>query len=72
MKIKVDDLSDPRIAAFLDEHIEEMKSVSPPECKHALDIEGLRKPDITFWAVWQEEEAVACGALKALAELEAN
>jgi putative acetyltransferase len=59
MKIKIDDLSDPRISAFLDEHIEEMKSVSPPESKHALDIEGLRKRDVTFWAVWHEEEIVA-------------
>jgi len=45
-----DDLSDPRIEAFLNEHIEEMKSISPPESKHALDLESLRKPDITFWS----------------------
>jgi putative acetyltransferase len=72
MRIKVDDLSDPRIAAFLDEHIEEMKSVSPPESKHALDIEGLRKPDITFWAAWQDERIVACGALKELSSTHAE
>jgi len=60
MKIKVDDLSDPRIAAFLEEHIEEMKSVSPSQTKNTLDVKGLRKPDITFWAAWQGEEIVAC------------
>lgn len=66
MKIRIDDLSDPRIETFLHEHIEEMKSISPPESKHALDIESLRKPDITFWSAWQKEELVGCGALKEL------
>lgn len=66
MEIRIDDLSDPRIEAFLDEHIQEMKSISPPESKHALDIESLRKPGITFWSAWQEEELVGCGALKEL------
>lgn len=66
MKIRIDDLSDPRIETFLNEHIEEMKSISPPESKHALDIESLKKPDITFWSIWQQEELVGCGALKEL------
>ena len=66
MDIKIDDLSDPRIANFLEEHIEEMKSVSPPESKHALDLESLQKPDITFWTIWIKSELVGCGALKEL------
>lgn len=37
MKIKIDDLCGSEIAEFLEEHIREMKSVSPPESKHALD-----------------------------------
>jgi len=39
---------------------------SPPESVHALDIEGLRKPDITFWSVWEGGELLGCGALKEL------
>jgi putative acetyltransferase len=66
MEIKVDDLSGPEIAEFLEEHIKDMKSVSPPESKHALDIEGLRKPEITFWTVWDEGNLIGCGALKEL------
>ena len=66
MEFKIDDLSDPRIAEFLEEHIEDMKSVSPPESKHALDLEGLRVPGITFWSVWENAELVGCGALKEL------
>jgi putative acetyltransferase len=66
MEIKVDDLTEPEIARFLEEHIEEMKSVSPPESKHALDVESLKDPDITFWTVWDNRELVGCGALKRL------
>lgn len=43
-----------------------MRSVSPPESVHALDIEGLRKPDITFWSAWLGPELMGCGALKEL------
>ena len=66
MEIRVDDLSDPRIADFLEEHINDMRSISPPESKHALDLEELKKPDITFWTAWEEGELVGCGALKKL------
>lgn len=66
MKIVVDDLSGPEIAAFLSEHVAEMLSVTPPESKHALDLDGLRRPDVTFWTVWDGAELVGCGAIKAL------
>ena len=44
----VDDLTGPQIARFLDEHVSEMLSITPPESKHALDLEMLRGPGITF------------------------
>ena len=66
MEIKVDDLSGPGIEKFLNEHIEDMRSVSSPESKHALDIEGLRKPEVTFWTVWDKSSIIGCGALKKL------
>jgi putative acetyltransferase len=65
-RIEIDDLCGPEIAAFLDEHIREMKSVSPPESKHALDLPGLRIPAITFWTMWDGATLIACGALKEL------
>lgn len=64
MQIKIDDLTGKEIADFLDQHIQEMRSVSPPESKHALDIHGLRKPEITFWTIWDEQILSGCGALK--------
>src|SRR5256885_11365097 len=64
--IKIDDLSGPEIVALLNEHLECMAKVSPPESRHALNLDGLRKPDITFWTVWQGQQLVGCGALKEL------
>jgi putative acetyltransferase len=64
MEIKLDDLSSPEIAQFLEEHIRDMRLVSPPESKHALDLDGLRKPEITFWTVWDLGQLVGCGALR--------
>ncbi|MDJ0531794.1 MAG: GNAT family N-acetyltransferase [Xenococcaceae cyanobacterium MO_207.B15] len=66
MEIRVDDLSGAEIADFLEEHIREMKTVSPPESKHALDLDGLRKAEVTFWTVWDGSSLIGCGAIKEL------
>ncbi|MEV4580323.1 GNAT family N-acetyltransferase [Nonomuraea jabiensis] len=66
MNIVVDDLSGPEIAAFLKEHLEEMKSTTPPESVHALDLDGLRIPEVTFWSAMDGDSVVACGAIKGL------
>jgi putative acetyltransferase len=66
MKIIKDDLTGPEIAALLREHLASMAEHSPPESIHALDLEGLRKPDITFWTAWNGNELLGCGALKEL------
>ena len=66
VQIVVDDLTGPQIARFLDEHVSEMLSVTPPESKHALDLEALRGPGITFWSVMDGGTVVGCGALKRL------
>jgi putative acetyltransferase len=66
MKIEIDDLSRPAIHALLNEHLQSMYAVSPPESVHALDLERLRKPEITFWSVWDGAVLLGCGALKEL------
>ena len=66
MQIIVDDLSGPAIAAFLEEHLRQMRSITPLESKHALDLEALRQPEVTFWSVLDGDELVGCGALKRL------
>jgi putative acetyltransferase len=66
MDIRVDDLSGTEIRALLEEHLANIRSISPPESTHALPIEGLRRPDVTFWTVWENDELLGCGALKEL------
>ncbi len=66
MLVKIDDLRGPEIAALLEEHLRGMRAVSPPESIHALDLEALRKQDITFWSAWEGANLLGCGALKEL------
>ncbi len=66
MHIELDDLSRPEIAELLKEHMAHMFLVTPRESVHALPIEGLCSPDITFWSVRENGELLGCGALKEL------
>ncbi len=66
MKIAVDDLSGPDVAAFLQAHLDQMHALSPAESVHALDLAALRAPDVTFWSVYDDDVLVGCGALKVL------
>lgn len=66
MEIVIDDLAGPQIASFLQEHVREMLSVTPVESKHALDLDALRQPEITFWSVLDGGAVVGCGAIKRL------
>ena len=66
MRIVVDDLTGTRIAELLEEHLTDMRATTPPESKHALDLAGLRVPEITFWSAWDGDDLVGCGAIKRL------
>ncbi|MEV6427185.1 GNAT family N-acetyltransferase [Nocardia sp. NPDC051463] len=66
VQIIVDDLSAPRIATLLGEHLAEMQANSPACSMHALDLEALRAPGITFWSVSDATDLLGCGALRQL------
>lgn len=66
MDIKIDDLTGTEIAELVDEHLQSMALHSPPESRHALNLDGLQKQEITFWSAWERGELVGCGALKEL------
>lgn len=66
MNIRLDGLTGAEIIALLSEHLNDMAQVSPSKSSHALDLEGLRKPEITFWTIWDGSELAGCGALKKL------
>jgi len=64
LRIRRDDLTGPEIHALLEEHLRHMHAVSPPESVHALDLDKLRRPEITFWTAWAGGSLAGCGALK--------
>ncbi|HYJ51168.1 MAG TPA: GNAT family N-acetyltransferase [Microbacterium sp.] len=64
IEIRADDLSGDAIRALITRHLEGMHDTSPPDSVHALDLEGLRHPSITFWSAWIGGELAGIGALK--------
>lgn len=66
MNIQMDDLRGQQIVDLLHRHLHDMALHSPPESTHALDLDNLRKSDITFWSLWQNNDLAGCGALKRL------
>ena len=66
MKIKIDDLTDTRTLSLIKQHLDGMAENSPPESIHALNIEGLKRPNITFYSAWEDNDIMGCGALKEL------
>ncbi|SDW15211.1 GNAT family N-acetyltransferase [Paenibacillus sp. CF384] len=66
MEIRIDDLTGDQIIALIAEHVRSMAEQSPEESMHALNLDGLKQPEITFWSAWQEDELLGCGAIKEL------
>jgi putative acetyltransferase len=69
MTIKLDDLSGPEIQELLRHHIAHLSSISDPCSMHALNLDALRKPNISFWSAWSDDhppQLMGCGALKEL------
>lgn len=64
--IKIDDLTHPAVQNLVAYHISGMLEQSPPESSHALDIQKLRDPAVTFWSAWEGEQLAGIGALKML------
>lgn len=64
--IRPDDLRSEAVHALLREHLAGVALHSPPESIHALDLDGLRAPGMSFWTLWDSEDLLACGALKEL------
>ena len=66
MEIKIDDLTDIRTLGLIELHLAGMAENSPPESRHALNVEGLKQPNITFYSAWEDDDIMGCGALKEL------
>jgi putative acetyltransferase len=59
-----DDLTGAEIRGLIGHHLAGMHAHSPAGSVHALDIDRLRHPDVTFWSAWSEQSLVGCGALR--------
>jgi putative acetyltransferase len=66
MNIIEDDLKGHDIRELITLHVSEARGNSPPGQSFALDIDGLRSPDMTFWSAWEGAALLGCIALKQL------
>ena len=66
VRICAGDLTDPRIIALLDLHVTRARAETGPGSTHALDLAGLKAPEISFFAAWDGDALLAVGALKRL------
>lgn len=66
LTLRPDDLSGPATQALIASHQAELRSLSPEESCHVLDLDGLRDPAIEFWSAWDGDRIAGIGALKQL------
>lgn len=66
MIITAGGLDDPRVQALLEHHVTRARAETGRGSAHALDIDALRAPGMTFWSAWDGETLLGVGALKRL------
>jgi putative acetyltransferase len=64
--ISTGDLTDPAVLALLQHHVSRARAETAPGSAHALDVEGLRAPDVSFWSAWDGGSLLGVAALKRL------
>lgn len=68
LTIREDNLTGEQTRALLALHLAGMHAGSPPGNVFALDLSGLRVPQVTVWTAWQDDEIAGIGALKMLGD----
>ena len=68
MQITDGGLDDPRVQSLLAHHFASARAETAPGSAHALDLSGLKSPDVNFWSAWDGDIVVGIGALKRLSE----
>jgi putative acetyltransferase len=63
-RIAEDDLTAPAVIELLAFHLAEAHTLSPACKVHAMPVERLRQPDVTFYSAWDGDELAAVGALR--------
>jgi putative acetyltransferase len=65
-EIREDDLDGEETRALLSLHLAGMHASSPPGSVFALDLSGLKRPNVTVWTAWRDGRVAAIGALNML------
>ncbi len=60
------DFDDPRVVEMITYHVTTARAMTAQGCAFALDLSGLRTPDIRFWTLWDGDALLGMGALKRL------
>ncbi len=60
------DLDDQRVIAMIQTHVTRARAETSPCSAHALDLSGLKLPDVSVWTMWDDTALVGTGALKRL------
>ena len=68
LDIRPADPASDAIRPLLEAHLAHTSETSTPEACHALDLAGLQVPEIRFYAAFDGDTALGCGAIKDLGE----
>jgi putative acetyltransferase len=68
LEIREDDLSGEPTRELLRLHLAGMHANSPPGHVFALDLSGLKAPNVTLWSAWSLGRIAGIGALKDLGD----
>jgi|SRR5579859_3294783 len=71
-EIRPDDLSSEATRSLIALHLAGMHAASPPGTVFALDLSGLKVPEVTVWTAWKGASIAGIGALKMLSAEQAE
>ena len=66
MKVIENNFDNAEVNHLLTKHFIKLRSVSPDDSCHVLDIKGLKDSSIKFWSFWDNNQLIGCAALKFL------
>lgn len=64
--LREDDLTGASIIKLLQSHLAHATKSSPEGAAHALRLDDLRQPKVTFWSAWHGDALAGCAALREL------
>lgn len=65
-RVVSDSVDHPEVLGLIEEHVQNMRDVSPPESTHVLPLDELRAADVNCWSMWFDDSLAGVAALKAL------